>query len=81
MGGGLNPPMEVVLSWKSNYIDPVTHGKGLVIMEGVLLGLCYLAVGLRVYTRAITAKNFGIDDALIVFNLVYWSWVWVLLVD
>lgn len=70
MGGGLDPPLSVILTWKPNYVDPVTRGNAIVIMEGVLLGLCYLTVSLRVYTRAVTGKNFGIDDALIVFSLV-----------
>jgi hypothetical protein len=71
MPGGVNPPMEVVLAWpQPNYANPVTHGKGVVVMEGALLALCYIIVALRVYTRAFQARNFGIDDALIVFNLV-----------
>ena len=71
MPGGVNPPMEVVYSWpKSNYFTPATRGNGVPILEGVLTGLCYIIVALRVYTRAIQARNFGIDDALIVFNLV-----------
>jgi hypothetical protein len=70
MPGGLHPPVEVVLSWKSNYANPVKHGHGLIVMECVLLGLCYIIVALRVYTRAYQAKYFGIDDALIVLNLV-----------
>lgn len=71
MGGGVDPPMEVVFSWpKPNYINPETRGNAVVILEGVLLALCYIIVALRVYTRAIQARNFGIDDALIVFNLV-----------
>jgi hypothetical protein len=71
MPGGVNPPMEIVLSWpQANYINPDTHGNGVVFMEGFLLGLCYIIVSLRVYTRAIQARNFGIDDALICFNLV-----------
>jgi hypothetical protein len=71
MGGGVDPPVAVVLSWpKANYINPETRGNAVVILEGVLLALCYIIVALRVYTRAIQARNFGIDDALIVFNLV-----------
>ena len=70
MPGGVNPPMEVLLTWKPNYINPKTRGNGVVVMEGVLLGVSYIIVALRVYTRAIQARNFGIDDALIVFNLV-----------
>ncbi|KIW00259.1 uncharacterized protein PV09_08149 [Verruconis gallopava] len=71
MGGGLHPPLSVILSWPpSNYVDPVTHGHGVIVMEGVLLGLCYFIVALRVYTRLFQAKNFGLDDVLIMFNLI-----------
>jgi hypothetical protein len=63
MGGGVDPPVEVVLSWpKANYIDPQTRGNGVVVLNGVLLALCYIVVALRVYTRAVGGTTVPHDD-------------------
>lgn len=70
MPGGVHPPLSVIESWHPNYINPPTHGQGIVIMEAVLLSVCYVVVALRVYGRMFQSKNFGIDDALILFNMV-----------
>jgi hypothetical protein len=72
MAGGLHPPPEVVAEWllKANYVNPETRGGEVIIMEIILLVACYIIVALRVWARAFNAKNFGIDDALIIFNLV-----------
>ncbi|KIW05544.1 hypothetical protein, variant [Verruconis gallopava] len=70
MPGGPHVPLEVAMSWKSNYVNPPTHGSGIVVEESILLGLCYLTVALRVYTRGFLAKNFGLDDLLIIMNLI-----------
>jgi hypothetical protein len=70
MPGGLHPPIEVLLSWKPNYVDPETRGFGLIILVCILLALCYVVVGMRLWARFRIVKNAGIDDALIVFNTV-----------
>lgn len=71
MGGGPHPPMELVLTWKANYTNPPTRGTTeIVVQEALLLSLCVIAVALRVYTRKFLAKNFGLDDVLIILALV-----------
>ena len=71
MGGGPHPPPALVLSWKSNYVNPPTRGETeIVVQEAILLALCVITVALRIYTRKFLAKNFGWDDALIILALV-----------
>lgn len=70
MPGGLRPPLEVIASWKFNYIDPVRGGGYVVITTVVLLGLTYLVVALRLWARFRLAKSAGMDDALIVAGMV-----------
>jgi hypothetical protein len=70
MPGGLHPPISVLLSWRPNYVDPVTRGWGVVALVCVLLTLTYVVVLLRIWARFFLAKNAGIDDALIIFNMV-----------
>ena len=70
MPGGPHPPLELALSWEKNYVDPVTRGgTEIVVQEAVLLTLCVITVALRVYTRKFLAKNFGLDDVLIILSL------------
>lgn len=72
MGGGPHPPVELVLSWKANYVNPPTRGEtAIVVQEVVLMLLCVISVALRVYTRKFLAKNFGMDDVLIIIALVW----------
>jgi hypothetical protein len=73
MPGGLRPPVEVIASWKINYINPETGGRYVVITTAVMLGLAYLAVVMRLWARFRLAKSAGIDDALIIFNMVFLS--------
>jgi hypothetical protein len=72
MPGGLHPPIAVILSWSSkvNYIDPPTRGWSMVILCTVLLTCTYIVVGMRLWARLVVAKSGGIDDALIIFNMV-----------
>ena len=70
MPGGLHPPISVIATWRPNYVDPETRGWGIVALVTVLLSLTYLVVLLRLWARFILAKNAGIDDALIIFNMV-----------
>lgn len=70
MPGGLRPPVEVIGSWTINYVNPVHGGQYVVITTAVLLGLSYLVVILRLWARFRIAKSAGVDDALIVVNMV-----------
>jgi hypothetical protein len=70
MPGGLHPPISVLLSWTPDAIDPPSRGWAIVILVVVLLSLTYLVVGFRLWARFGIAKNSGIDDWLIMFNMV-----------
>ena len=65
------PPLTVLLSWPTpNYVDPVDHGPGLLMVNLVLTPLTIAFVGLRLYTRTRISKSAGSDDVLIVLALV-----------
>jgi hypothetical protein len=66
----LHPPLSVVETWKPNFINPETGGTSVIVVVAVLLGLGYVVVALRLWARFVVAKNAGIDDALILFNMV-----------
>ena len=70
MPRGLHPPIDVLLTWKLNYVNSENRGPGLVILVSVLLAICYIVVGLRLWARLQLVMNAGVDDALIVFNMV-----------
>lgn len=70
MGGGPHPPLGVVATWKPNYSNPEERGWEMVILVSVLLGATYIIVALRLWARFLITKNAGIDDALIMFNLI-----------
>jgi hypothetical protein len=70
MPGGIHPPFSVILSWKPNYVNPENRGWGVVILVSVLLILTYIVVCMRIWARFRLLKNSGIDDALIIFNMV-----------
>jgi hypothetical protein len=71
MPGGIHAPLSVVASWpEPNFVNPQTSGGYIVVLVLVLLALCYVVVLLRLWSRFYLAKNAGIDDALIVFNMV-----------
>jgi hypothetical protein len=70
MPGGLHPPIDVVLTWRPNYVNPETSGQGVLILVAILLGIAYVVVCMRLWARFHVSKNPGIDDALIIFNMV-----------
>src|SRR5689334_6960898 len=70
MPGGLHPPIDVIFSWTPNYIDPPNRGWGMVILVAGLLTFAYVVVAMRLWARFVLAKNAGLDDALIMFNMV-----------
>jgi hypothetical protein len=67
---GLHPPVSVIATWSPNYTDPEIGGRYVIIVASVLLAFVYVVVALRVWARFHLAKNSGIDDYLIVTNLV-----------
>ncbi|KAF2419050.1 hypothetical protein EJ08DRAFT_44817 [Tothia fuscella] len=72
MPGGLSPPIEVILKWAPliDYEHPERSGYGVVVLTGVLLGLAYIVVGMRLWARYRIVKNAGIDDVLILLNMI-----------
>jgi hypothetical protein len=70
MPGGLRPPVEVIASWKFNYVNPELGGRYVVITTAVMLAFTYLVVAMRLWARFRLAKSAGVDDALIVAGMV-----------
>jgi hypothetical protein len=69
MHGSVTP--EVLASWPApNYVDPVTRGNALYIVNSIWLCFATIAVTLRVYTRIWIRNWFGLDDAFVLFALV-----------
>ncbi|KAF2401143.1 hypothetical protein EJ06DRAFT_555763 [Trichodelitschia bisporula] len=66
----LHPPLDVIATWQPNYVNPVTGGSDVIIVTAILMAITYVVVGFRLYARMVLAKNAGIDDALIIFNLI-----------
>ena len=65
------PPADVLLSWPTpNYENPVTRGNALVIVNSIFIGFVVITVGLRLYTRLVIKRWFGIDDVFILLALV-----------
>ncbi|KAK5111136.1 hypothetical protein LTR62_005335 [Meristemomyces frigidus] len=66
------PPVAVLLTWPApNYVDPVTHGPALLIVNAIFITLVCVAVTGRLYSRLVIKPWFGIDDTLILFAWVF----------
>lgn len=66
------PPLGVITEWPpTNYVDPVTRGSSLFIVNTVFICLAGLLVLLRVYTRVFVTNWFGWDDLFICLALVF----------
>ena len=66
-----SPPPEILKTWpKPNYVDPVTRGPGLMIVELTLLPLAMVVVFLRMYIRVAWLHKSWIDDYLMVLAMV-----------
>jgi hypothetical protein len=67
----LHPPLSVIATWPFNFTNPPeTRGWGTIALFILLIVSAYLVVALRIWARLRVSKNSGIDDALIVFNMV-----------
>jgi hypothetical protein len=65
------PPIDVLLTWPApNYTNPVTRGNALVVVNYIFAVLAVITVALRLYTRAVIKRWFGIDDVFIILALV-----------
>lgn len=66
------PPISVTLGWPTpNYVDPVTHGPALLIVNILFIAIVLVAVTGRFYARIVIKKWFGIDDGMCALALVY----------
>ncbi|EUC45546.1 hypothetical protein COCMIDRAFT_95210 [Bipolaris oryzae ATCC 44560] len=67
-----SPPPEVLKTWpKPNYIDPVTRGPGLMIVELTLLPIAMIVVFLRLWVRISWLKKSWYDDYLMIVAMIF----------
>ena len=67
----MHPTKEIIEGWpKPNYVDPVTRGPALTIVNIIFIILVFLVVGLRYYTRLRITHSFGQDDIVIGLSVV-----------
>lgn len=65
------PPASVMVQWpKSNYIDPVTRGDALLIVNIIFTALSFVVVCLRIFARFKMIDSLGLDDASIIISMV-----------
>jgi hypothetical protein len=66
-----SPPPEVLKTWpKPNYVDPVTRGSTLMIVELTLLPIAIIVVCLRMWVRVGWLKKAWWDDYLMLLAMV-----------
>jgi hypothetical protein len=67
----LLPPLSVILDWpSSNYNDPVTRSKAVLVTSCVLGAVMIGVVGARMWARFIIQRNAGMDDWIMVAAMV-----------
>ncbi|KAL8829439.1 MAG: hypothetical protein Q9170_006169 [Blastenia crenularia] len=67
----MHPTKEIIASWpKPNYVDPVTRGSALTVVNIVFIILVFIVAGLRFYTRLRITHSFGTDDWVIGASLI-----------
>lgn len=70
----MHPTKEVIESWPNpNFVDPLTRGSALTVVNIVFIILVFVVVGLRYYTRLKITHSFGQDDIVIGLSLVGWT--------
>ncbi|TGO85274.1 hypothetical protein BPOR_0413g00010 [Botrytis porri] len=61
------PSPEILASWPvPNYTNPITRGNGVLIVTSILFPLALSMIIIRLYTRLVMSKSFGLDDWLII---------------
>ena len=67
----MHPTKEIIESWpKPNYVNPITRGPALTVVNIIFIILVFLVVGLRYYTRLRITRSFGQDDVVIGLSVV-----------
>jgi hypothetical protein len=79
LAGQLTPA--VVATWPiPNYVDPITRGPELYIINSIWLLIATFAVALRLYSRIWIRNWFGLDDIFVlvalVCNFIYLNTSW-----
>lgn len=69
MAGGLFPPIQVIATWRPNYIHPERSGNDVIIVTAVMLFVAWVVFLMRMYARFHLTKSAGIDDALIILTM------------
>ncbi|TEY80334.1 hypothetical protein BOTCAL_0039g00310 [Botryotinia calthae] len=65
------PSPEIIASWPvPNYENPETQGYGVLIVTSILLPIVLSIILIRLYTRLVMSKAFGLDDWLILAAMV-----------
>lgn len=61
------PPLSVVVEWPpANYVDPVTRGPALLIVECIFNSLAWITLALRLYVRLGILRRSWWDDWVMV---------------
>jgi hypothetical protein len=69
LAGQITPA--IIATWPiPNYVNPVTRGPELYIINSICLFIATLAVVLRLYSRIWIRNWFGLDDAFVLVALV-----------
>ncbi|KAF7453956.1 Integral membrane protein [Pyrenophora tritici-repentis] len=67
-----SPPPDVLATWpKPNYLDPVTRGPSLMIVELTLLPIAMIVVFLRLWVRISWLKKSWYDDYLMIVAMIF----------
>jgi len=62
----MHPTAEKIASWPApNYVNPITRGSALTVVNIIFIILVCIVVALRYYTRLRITKSFGLDDWVI----------------
>ena len=73
--GIMHPTAEIIAGWPApNYVNPVTRGSALTVVNIIFIILVFVVAGLRFYTRLRITRSFGLDDWVIAASLVSCSW-------
>ncbi len=67
----MHPSAKIITSWpKSNFVNPLTRGSAVTVVNVIFITLVFIFVALRYYTRLRITKSFGLDDWIIGLSLI-----------
>jgi hypothetical protein len=65
------PPLEVLVTFPTpNYINPITHGVSLTVVNALFLALATITFVGRLVSRGLVKERLGLDDLFICFAYV-----------